>query len=83
MILHWVNVASTIIHFFCSFEGIRYAESLTQNDYVLVYDINGFIAGMQTMVPVEDTFNDAYYPFSTLSYYVLGDFFGQDVREYR
>ena len=67
----------------CSFEGIRYTKSVMENDYVLLYDVNGYIAGMQTMVPVSDTYDDAFYPFSTLPYYVLGDFFGEPVRIYK
>ena len=38
---------------------------------LFIYDINGFIAGMQSIVPKAATFNDTYYNFSSTKFYQL------------
>ena len=48
---------------------------------MLIYDVNGYIAGMQGVVPVEATENDAYWPFERSPYYVRGVFFDMEVGE--
>ena len=65
---------------FSSFVGERYVQSLTEDDFVLIYDVNGFIAGMQAVVPVEATLDDAYWPFNESPYYVRDSFFDREVR---
>ena len=62
-----------------SFPGDRWARSLFDNDIVLIMDGNGFIAGMQSAVPLDKTADEAFYDFSQVSYYQEGDFFGNDV----
>ena len=56
------------------FEGFRYVEDpfdSDKDDAVLIYDVNGYLAGVQSVVPEENTFEDFYFPFSTNPYYVL------------
>ena len=38
---------------------------------ILIFDVNGFIAGMQSIVPKEDALDDKYYGFSTSEMYIL------------
>ena len=42
---------------------------------MLIFDKNGFIAGMQNIVPMEKTFNDKYYGFRESPYYQPGYLF--------
>ena len=41
-------------------------------------DGNGFIAGVQSGVPLDRAYDDKWYDFSTVKYYQRGDFFGTD-----
>ena len=45
----------------------------------MIYDVNGFIAGMQSIVPKEDTLDDKYYGFSTSVMYNLDFVNGMEV----
>ena len=45
----------------------------------MIYDVNGFIAGMQSIVPKEDTLDDKYYGFSTSVMYNLDIVNGMEV----
>ena len=38
---------------------------------IFIYDKNGYIAGMQSVVPKEDTYEDKYYKFSSSPMYNL------------
>ena len=38
---------------------------------LLIFDIKGFIAGMQSIVPKANTFDDKYYKFSSSNFYNL------------
>lgn len=72
---------TNLILIFCyiyRFPGDRWARSTKDNDIVLVFDGNGYIAGFQSVVPVAKTENDKYYPFSNSTYYQKGDFFGEE-----
>lgn len=51
--------------------GYRYAPPGEFTEMLLIYDINGFIAGMQSVVPKNDTLDDKYYKFSSSPYYNL------------
>ena len=51
--------------------GYRYLPPGEYKEMILIYDVNGFIAGMQSIVPKEDTFDDKYYGFSTSDMYNL------------
>ena len=62
-----------------SFPGDRFARTLGDDDLVLIFDGNGFIAGMQSIVPIDKALDDQFYPFSANPWYQLGDFFGQQV----
>ena len=53
-------------------------KGFNNSDIVLVFDGNGFIAGVQNVVPVLIT-DESKYPFSTSPWYNKGDFFGQEV----
>lgn len=46
---------------------------------MLVFDGNGFIAGIQTIVPKDKALNDQYHQFSTDKFYQTGSFFGDEV----
>merc|ERR1711981_1296070 len=46
---------------------------------LLIYDVNGFIAGMQSVVPLEDTFNDEFYKFSSQPWYIPDNVNGVEV----
>eukprot|EP00095_Tigriopus_kingsejongensis_P008155 maker-scaffold735_size104922-snap-gene-0.23 protein:Tk08155 transcript:maker-scaffold735_size104922-snap-gene-0.23-mRNA-1 annotation:"protein gooseberry-like isoform x2" len=62
-----------------NFPGDRFVTSADDNDIVLVFDGNGFIAGIQTIVPMDKAMDDKYFGFSSSPYYQVGDFFGEDV----
>ena len=51
---------------------------MDDKDIVLIMDGNGFIAGIQSVVMKEFALDDAYYPFSSNPYYVLGDWAGEE-----
>jgi len=44
---------------------------------VLIFDVNGYIAGIQSVLPLADVDEDVF-PFSSNSWYVQGDWFGED-----
>ena len=54
---------------YISHPGDRYVRNGDDLDVVLVFDGNGFIAGIQNVIPLDKTHNDEYYPFSTTPYY--------------
>ena len=69
-----------------SFPGVRYTQSPTDDnldDVVMIYDVNGFPAGVQSIVPVDVTIEDFYYKFGLSPFYQSGDFFGKKVRTVR
>ncbi len=39
------------------------------NEFAVIYDVNGFIAGMHAIVPMDVTYEDQYYKFSTSPWY--------------
>ena len=47
---------------------------------LLIYDVNGFIAGMQSVVPKEDALDDKFYKFSSSPFYNLDTVNGKKVR---
>lgn len=52
------------------FFGYRFAPPKTEpTEITLIYDVNGYIAGMQSVVPKDKTFNDKYFKFSTSKLY--------------
>ena len=52
------------------FVGFRYAPPKSEpTEITLIYDVNGYIAGMQSVVPKDKTFNDKYFEFSTCKLY--------------
>ena len=55
--------------------GATFAGQQWANDdvpeFLLIFDANGYIAGMQSVVPVSVTSNDAYYNFSASPMYKL------------
>lgn len=56
-----------------AFEGERWAQDPSSDDgddVVLLFDVNGYLAGAQTAVTEADAEGDAYFPFSTSRYYV-------------
>jgi len=55
------------------FWGYRYAPPGEYQEMLLIYDVSGYIAGMQSVVPIEDAHNDQYYKFSTSPMYNLDD----------
>ena len=63
---------------YSSHPGDRWVKGVGDDDIVLVFDGNGFIAGVQNVVPVALTDDDKF-PFSTSEWYTKGKFFGQDV----
>ena len=46
---------------------------------LLIYDVNGFIAGMQSIVPKADTFDDEFYKFTSSPLYNLDFVNGMEV----
>ncbi len=38
-------------------------------EFALIFDVNGFIAGMHSIVPADKTYDDKYYKFSTSDWY--------------
>ena len=48
---------STLMCFMFRFAGRRFARSADDIQMVFLYDVNGFIAGMQSPVPVANTDN--------------------------
>ena len=46
---------------------------------LMLYDVNGFIAGMQSIVPKEDTSNDAHFNFKTSKWYINDTIDGKEV----
>jgi hypothetical protein len=72
----WVQISS------CGdsgkFVGDRWARSENDKDIVLIMDGNGFIAGMQSVVMKDKTFNDLYFDFTGSAWYVLDSFFGEE-----
>jgi hypothetical protein len=61
-----------------SFPGERYARSTSDKDIVIIVDIKGFVAGIQSVVDKSKT-NDTIYPFSSSPFYVADEFFGDEV----
>ena len=52
------------------FLGFRYAPPKSEpTEITLIYDVNGYIAGMQSVVPKDKTFDDKYYKYSTTKMY--------------
>ena len=52
------------------FLGHRFAPPKSEpTEITLIYDANGYIAGMQSVVPKDKTFNDKYFKFSTSKIY--------------
>ena len=47
----------------------------------MIYDVNGFIAGMQSIVPKEDTYDDKFYRFSSSDMYNLDVVNGMEVND--
>ena len=47
----------------CRFQGNRWINP--GGEMVVIYDVNGFIAGMHSVVPKDKTANDEYFAFST------------------
>ena len=64
---------------FFRFAGDRYVLSEEDLELVLIFDGNGFIAGLQSVVPKDKTFNDTYFPFSSTPSYQGGVLFGKEV----
>jgi len=58
--------------------GYRYAPPGEYKEMLMIYDVNGFIAGMQSIVPKEDTLDDKYYGFSTSVMYNLDFVYGME-----
>ena len=48
---------------------------------LMIYDVNGFIAGMQSIVPKEDTYDDQFFKFSTSEMYNLDVVNGLEVND--
>ena len=63
----------------CRTWGYRYAPPGEYKEMLMIYDVNGFIAGMQSIVPKEDTLDDKYYGFSTSVMYNLDFVNGMEV----
>ena len=63
----------------CRTWGYRYAPPGEYKEMLMIYDVNGFIAGMQSIVPKEDTLDDKYYGFSTSVMYNLDFVYGMEV----
>lgn len=59
--------------------GERYARSAADNSMVVIFDAAGFVAGHQSVVPVDKTFGDQYYNFAASPMYERGMFFDQEV----
>lgn len=65
---------------FCSsFFGNRYAPPENDPELLVIYDVNGFVAGMHSVVAKKFTSNDAYWGFSDSSWYRDDVIFGEDV----
>jgi hypothetical protein len=61
-----------------SFPGNRWARSKGDKDIVIITDVNGFIAGEQSVVMKDKTEEDKYFNFECNPYYTLDDFFGEE-----
>ena len=75
----WIQIGSCDDSLETGFLGERYARSETDVDMVVIYDSVGYVAGMQSIVPVDRTMEDKYYGFSKSSIYNRGKFFERDV----
>ena len=70
----------------CRTWGYRYAPPGKYKEVLMIYDVNGFITGMQSIVPKEDTYDDKFFRFSTSDMYnfdvvnrmEVNDIFGAD-----
>ncbi len=60
------------------YPGNRYALSKDNDDVVLIYDVNGIIAGLQTIIAVDTTYNSVV-DFEASLYYNKGYFYGEEV----
>ena len=62
------------------FPGRRYASTEDGGPgIVLIYDVNGFIAGTHSVVPKSKTYDNEYYPWTTSKWYRPDQIKGKDV----
>jgi hypothetical protein len=74
MMTHVANNFSTFLSL--SFAGNRWARSENDKDIVIITDVNGFIAGEQSVVMRK--YSNIYFDFDSSPFYVLDDFFGEE-----
>jgi charged multivesicular body protein 7 len=60
------------------FAGRRFVRSASDIQMVLLFDINGFIAGVQSPVPVANTYNNQYFDYDASAAYNLDVISGVD-----
>jgi hypothetical protein len=76
MMTHVANNVSTFLS--VSFAGNRWARSENDKDIVIITDVNGYIAGEQSVIMKAYTDNNEYYNYDSNSYYVFDNFFGEE-----
>ena len=61
------------------FLGERYGRSATDMDIVLIYDVNGFIAGVQSVIPKDKITDNNFFNFTGNPMYQPGEFITKEV----
>jgi len=62
-----------------NFQGIRYGRSRDEYDVATIYDVNGFIAGIQSVIPLDEVPEELVDYYADNSWYQKGKYLDKDV----
>ena len=62
-----------------AFQGNRYGRSGGERDIVLIFDVNGYIAGVQSVLPLDKAQDNQYFEFSSNAMYQKGWYLAKEM----